>query len=799
MRHFKLTYFWGIALILVLGSKLHAQTINPYLRMIDPLAIARLDEPDFYPIRVSYGYLGSWWGEDSTNPGYTIFAQDTGAGIITHLFVTSRVPDSLTTFKLYVDGYLLRMATMQNFYDSTDGYLSNPFDTIIGEARLCDVQIPYHHGFKLLSKDPITWYDYAWRPLPASLNIPPTGGLRTESLLQEEEQADSVYYNPRSIWKGMPGTDSSFGGELNPGQGSTLFTVNGSNIVKRFWLLPSYYDSTLDSVWLDIYWDGEAIPSISTSLLSLFGQSYDFRDLHSLPIDFTQDSGFELRLPMPFAHSMRIAFRNNSSKPITMLGRVSLMPQSVDPDSFGYLHARYSQTDPTKFGVPHHVLHIKGKGKYVGLLMGIHDLHIIGTYEGDAMFDIDSADYSSFHYEGLEDYFNGAAYFSYGNFFMPFGGTSNNIANYFRFHYLDEVNFHKSLEFNFQHGIDNDAHEYYRTLALWYQRQIPFWMPHDTIRAGESWDVAGAGYPPNESIHVLLDSVSIGQLTANADGTFDLRTIVPNLPLGFHILSVNGLADPYSIYVTCVPTIQLLDEPKPLAVKVGDTLHFGGAGFEAGDSIIATVGGAFARSRSSITSDNQISGWLVVPELVDSTYFVMLEGANSGRTASPEPVQVTRTLRFECENLWTPATSSFGTSQFLPLLNYLPNDFSQTAALWFRPDSVSIQTTESFFVPYSDTFSVYCRFGRGTLFGNYDILLDDSVIGKIMGYDTVLYRSDSLWLGARMLDTGEHSLIFRYTGREYPNHRLRAMGGFYSTQPDNDFCQLGSNLTVRSC
>ncbi len=326
-------------LTVITAAPLFAQTINPYARLTDPLAISRLDEPDFAPIRLAYGFRGGWWGADSSEPGYDIFAQDTGVGIITHLFVTSRVPDSSTTFKLYVDGNLFRMATRQSFYDTNDGYMENPLDTIIGEARLCDVQIPYHNGFKLLTKDLGSWYDYGWRPLPSNADIPSGDNLNFAVLIKEEAQADSVYRNPSSIWRGITGVDSGYEALLRSGIGSTLLTINGSNIVKNFWLLPSYYDSTLDSVWLDIYWDGEATPSISTSLLSLFGQSYDFRDLHSLPIDFTRDSGFTMRLPMPFARSMRIAFRNNSSKPVTLQGKVSFIPQPVDRDTLGYLHA----------------------------------------------------------------------------------------------------------------------------------------------------------------------------------------------------------------------------------------------------------------------------------------------------------------------------------------------------------------------------------------------------------------------------------------------------------------------------
>ncbi len=130
-------------------------------------------------------------------------------------------------------------------------------------------------------------------------------------------------------------------------------------------------------------------------------------------------------------------------------------------------------------------------------------------------------------------------------------------------------------------------------------------------------------------------------------------------------------------------------------------------------------------------------------------------------------MQITRTLRFECEDLWTDSTTTVsGTSEFLALLNYLPNNFSHDATLWFRPDSSSIVATEHFFVPYADTFSIRLQYGRGTLFANFDVLLDSETVGRLSGFDTILYTNDSLSLGTKYLPLGEHTLAFRYTGHD---------------------------------
>ena len=775
-----------------------SQTINPYNRIVDPFAIARLDEPDFAPLKMASGWIDPQYGKYPLDSSYWIYAQDTGSGIITHLFVTSRNPDSQTSYRLYVDNVLVRQDDMQAFFDTSYKYFQSPLDTIIGEARLCDVQIPYRHGFQLMTKLLLyNWYDYCWRPLPSS--VPILSGSQTSSsqLLAEEQSADSVYRNPALLWRGTTASDKNYSSVVQARSNTTLLTIEGSNIVRTFKIRPASYDTTLDSLWLNIYWDGESTPSFSTSLLSLFGQSYDFRDLHSLAMDFSQDSGFTMHLPMPFAHSMRVELSNRSSKADTVSGTVSLIAKSVDPAVYGSLHTYSSISNPTKFEVDHPLLHIKGTGKYVGTLMGIHDIQIVGTMEGDAIFRVDSIPQFTVDYEGTEDYFNGAAYFSYGNFFTPFAGTSNSYANFFRFHYLDPIDFRSSLDVDMQHGLSDDSHEYYRTLAFWYQRQIPFWVDRDTIRPGEVWHISGGGYQPNEEIDIFLDSIRFSQPKAGPDGTFNLTCIVPNLRSKYYTLSVNGISSPYKIFLNNNPTIRLLDEPKPLSLKVGDTIHFSSEGFIPGDSLTATIGGKNATTRASVVAERETSGWFIVPDLADNTYTVSVSGSQSGAAIPPDQIHVTRTLRFECEDLWTPQSSCVGTSKFLPLLEYLPNDFSDDAILWFRPDSNCHQVNTTFFLPYSDTFSVEFRYGRGRLFGDYDILFDSVMIAHIQGYDSMRYRSDSLWFGTGYYPSGNHSISFRYTGRDSRGTDSVFWADFIKFNPIDLFFDSGIPVPVR--
>jgi hypothetical protein len=744
--------------------------INPYSRLVDPLAIARLDAPDFGPLRMTYG-MGFGWAEDSNYPGYRVFAEDTGAGILTHLFFTARTPDTATGYKLIVDQQLLRSASGYDFYRRPAGYLHAPLDTTIGEARLCDVQIPYHHGFRLLYKtnDYHSWFDYGWRPLPSNANLP-ADSLSSPILEQEQQQGIAVFDNPSLLWQGLTGHDTSVWIGVPAGHDTDLLTITGSAVVERLWLDAIQYDSVLDSVWLDIYYDGEGMmghaPSISTPLLALFGQSFDFRELHALPIDFSKDSGFTMRLPMPFARGLRVALRNRSSHDVAPRCSIRYLPQAVDRAKLGYLHAEFNEIPATRYHVPHHVLHRKGKGSYIGLLMGIHNLNTFATYEGDAEFVADSNAANSFHYEGTEDYFNGAQYFSNGNFLSPFGGTSNVVASYYRFHYLDKFDFRKSFDFDFQHGNDDDTHEDYRTLAFWYEQHIPFWTDRDTVRDDETLRISGAGYGAGETISILFDSVSAGSLVASNDGTFSQAISIPSNLHGFHTLSVNGVTYPESILITDHPTVQILSDPKPLQLQTGDTIQFSGEGYRTGDSVQIRISGVSSISHISIDSLHHIAGWSVVPDLPDGDYRLSLLGLTSGSVRSEESFHTTRILIFDCEDLWNSNSSPRGTSRYLNLAGYYSYDWRKNAVLAFQPDSTARQVGEKFFLSTSDTFSTILSFTQGTRFGNFEVLIDGMSTGSITGFGKFDHAKDTIFLGNLILPRGYHTLAFRYTGHD---------------------------------
>jgi hypothetical protein len=79
-----------LALLAGISVSLRAQSVDPYARLTDPFALARLNNSDFAPLSGTWGF-GISTIVDSQYPDYRVAAYDTGAGFITHLFATYRI------------------------------------------------------------------------------------------------------------------------------------------------------------------------------------------------------------------------------------------------------------------------------------------------------------------------------------------------------------------------------------------------------------------------------------------------------------------------------------------------------------------------------------------------------------------------------------------------------------------------------------------------------------------------------------------------------------------------------------
>ncbi len=122
----------------------------------------------------------------------------------------------------------------------------------------------------------------------------------------------------------------------------------------------------------------------------------------------------------------------------------------------------------------------------------------------------------------------------------------------------------------------------------------------------------------------------------------------------------------------------------------------------------------------------------------------------------------------------------------------------KNAALSFRPDSTVRQVEESFFVPMSDTFSVFLGSTGGARLGNYDVFLDGIKAGTVVGYNTHSFVLDTIPFGLFRCGRGYHTLMFRYTGHDPASTDSLLWADFIRLTPRSPAPNLDSPFQLRA-
>jgi hypothetical protein len=239
---------------------------------------------------------------------------------------------------------------------------------------------------------------------------------------------------------------------------------------------PEQADSA-NSARLEITWDGGKSPAVDLPLDYFFLRAKRSIPFRSLLVG-VNDNGWYNFMPMPYRKSGTITLK--AAKPLE--GTLSVVTAAMDenPGDFGYLHAVYNESLPTKTGVFHTYLKRQGRGKFIGTYLvtdGQNDTKLPTWLEGDEQFTCDGD--LRIHGTGTEDGFNCGWYAVPGRLNGP-GATplsgfpvyrkdgQRNVAVAFRWYLTDPVPYEKSLAAELEHGGVNDVNANYRTAAFFY-------------------------------------------------------------------------------------------------------------------------------------------------------------------------------------------------------------------------------------------------------------------------------------------------------------------------------------------
>ncbi|MFI5264030.1 MAG: DUF2961 domain-containing protein [Candidatus Kapaibacterium sp.] len=772
--------FFGVVLFFTYGDS--AAQNNFYQNLTDPLAICRIDSASSLPLKYSTGH---GYPNLKDTDGYCILAADTGTGVVTHFWIT--VPNSPDTahLKLYIDDSLIHVANVYDFFKKPYGLLRLPFVTPTWVANVCDIQMPYKRNFKITMEVVANdeWYAVGWRPMPGA-NVQSFRPLGMDSLyvasLDSAEKICTTLLHKSDNGSGVQTGLST--GKLNAHSSNKLFSIAGPSIIQKLKISLQQYDlSLLDSVFLDIKWDNAPFSSVHVPLSDFFMFPPDTVKVHSISIEASKDSGLVCYFPMPFEVLANISLENISSRSLSFTATCWRHDTTFDRRSLAYFHADFHETNPTRYKVFHPVLQSLGVGRLVGLSLWIPNNSTAASLEGDPYIYIDSSAENLIHYTGTEDYFDGGFYFGFQLFSNPFSGHTKLFQKFYRFNYLDPIDFKRSIDFEFQHGNDNDVYEDYRSCAYYYKLSTRFWTLRDTIRGEELWDIYGTGYPSNTLITASFDGqTQIGTVMTNDSGSFDMSLAVPATkvwPYGIHTLWVNGEIKPEPIMILGQDSaaVTLIADFLPPVLRYTDTLLVTGTGFLTGVKVslyLDTILVSDTAVPIIMQSDYRFFGTVHIPNIADTSYHLIAKGEGLDRATSEIPVFVTRSIPFEFENMIAGAHWDSGTCVKHNLSGAWYAKWSRQEVASFDPGDSGKTITFRFFIPVSDTFDVKLLLSKGAGYGNYQISIDGinkSIFHGAANRDQPWfdpYPADMIGMGSVFFAKDTHTISFHCIGRD---------------------------------
>lgn len=353
-----------------------------------------------------------------------------------------------------------------------------------GGGRYCMVPIPFSKSLRIemvpkktLNRNNRNYFQINYTKLDMAPEV-------VESFPRELSNADSnrvvavnnaLEHNKNdlraAVTMSLDGVDPK---SLAAGEAISFWKDDGAGVLESFCVRidePSDGEAMtqelLRNLRLQFYWDGSKEPSVDVPLGDFFCNPWYFRSFSSLPLGRVDDA-FVCRFPMPYGRGARCELRNTSGQPVT----VSIGACGNREDAGGLsrkFHAVWRAS--TRTGRPLDFVAIEGSGHYIGcFLSAIGQDGSWTILEGDEILQPDAGEQPPQLGTGLEDYFNGAYYYT-SLFDLPFHGLIEKGAmrtDQYRLHMLDAVAFDKAFKAGIEFGDGNKARGYMSSVVYWY-------------------------------------------------------------------------------------------------------------------------------------------------------------------------------------------------------------------------------------------------------------------------------------------------------------------------------------------
>jgi hypothetical protein len=286
---------------------------------------------------------------------------------------------------------------------------------------------------------------------------------------------------------------------LKAGQDVQLCDIKGPGTIRHIWMTTSNDPNNLRSLVIRARWDGQEHPSIECPIGDFMGFAHGkvmpyFSAVHSLG----KNAGMNIWLPMPFTKRAKITLANEGKKDVPLFYQIDYTIADRHPHEVGRLHVLFRRENPTTMKKDFVLLpQRKNKGRYIGALIGIRNLHP-GQWWGEGEIKIymdGDTDFPTICGTGSEDY----VCLSYGMQQTPYlyngcNLNQNNFVSMYRWHLPDPIWWQKECRITIQqiawkNGLA-ETEDDWSAATFWYEpipsEPLPE-MPDVTARTADIW------------------------------------------------------------------------------------------------------------------------------------------------------------------------------------------------------------------------------------------------------------------------------------------------------------------------
>ncbi len=396
------------------------------------------------------------------------------------------------------------LAPLTAFYATANGgninYVPVPFQrsiriTTTGRPRLMQIQVKRFDPARLAPQGgPGT----ALNPISSANSAPTNAVSPIQSFNLNLSPAEQfALYRAAQAWESctpaLPGELKSYPLLLEPDNSAEVDFNQPATVAAVRIRVPRGRE---EEAWVQIFWDGEAQPSIIAPLPALFGTAERLFTYRSLPLGIVAEGNdlvFYNNIPMPF-RSARFVFVNHSGEPLP-LGFQAVAHETYPGAENMRLHAFWGKRRTVRRedeGDNYDLIDVRGSGKYLGTILSAWDLDrdaLNGPLDKNWRFpylesnvDVWVDDHLALPGTGIEDDFNAGFYYVYAGYvgykstYCLSGvtlldySTPLEPSSQYRFYLNDAPEFRNHLNVQVQHGNKgNNLSVTYSSTAFWYQ------------------------------------------------------------------------------------------------------------------------------------------------------------------------------------------------------------------------------------------------------------------------------------------------------------------------------------------